>query len=161
MRRHILYAITTAAMVLLASACAVQSVKPGTTREEVVNSYGRPTNTVPLAAGTRLQYSLQPLGRSAVMVDLDASGRVVSARQVMNPTDFARVKPDEWTRLDVEREFGRPAMVDRVMSWPGDIMTYRWQDADQPMFFYVYLDGSNTVRRIGQAMEFPMRYEND
>ncbi|MDB5890862.1 MAG: putative lipoprotein transrane [Polaromonas sp.] len=154
-------AITAAAVLLLASACAVQSVKPGTTRDEVIKGYGQPTNTVPLATGTRLQYSLQPLGRSVVMVDLDASGRVISAREVMNTTDFARVKPDEWTRQDVEREFGRPAMVDRVASWPGDIMTYRWRDADQPMFFYVYLDSANTVRRIGQAMEFPMRYEPD
>jgi len=91
------------------------------------------------------------------MVDLDTAGRVVSVQQVLNPVDFARILPGQWTRLDVEREFGQPAMVDRVMSWSGDIMTYRWMDADQPMFFYVYLDAANRVGRIGQAMEFPLR----
>ncbi|MEO7888266.1 MAG: hypothetical protein ABIR76_16180, partial [Polaromonas sp.] len=59
---------------------------------------------------------------------------------------------------DMEREFGRPATIDHVASWPGDIMTYRWQDSgDQPMFFWAYLDGNNVVQRAGQGMEFPMR----
>ena len=157
MHNRIFGGAVSAAMLLLASACSVQTVQLGATREEVVRTYGRPTHTVPLANGNRLQYSLQPLGRSAVMVDLDTAGRVVSVRQVLNPVDFARILPGQWTRLDVEREFGQPAMVDRVMSWSGDIMTYRWMDADQPMFFYVYLDVANRVGRIGQAMEFPVR----
>ena len=91
------------------------------------------------------------------MVDLDANGRLVSAQQVMNPAAFKRVVVGSWTRQDVEREFGRPAMLDRVASWPGDVMTYRWLDVNQDMFFFVYLDAANVVQRTGQGMEIPIK----
>lgn len=161
MLSKIIYSLSAAAALLITSGCAFQSIQPGTSRAEVIRTYGRPTDAVPLATGTRLQYSLQPLGRTAFMVDLDAADRVVSTRQVLNPTDFARLVPGQWTRQDVEREFGRPAMVDRVASWPGDVMTYRWADVDQPMFFYVYLDAANRAQKTGTGMEFPIRMNDD
>jgi hypothetical protein len=152
-------AMTAAA--LLITGCAFTGIKPGMSREEVLASYGTPSRTVPLASGTRLQYSTQPYGPTAVMVDLDAAGKVVNARQVLNPQDFARVEVGKWTRADVEREFGNPATVDRVGSWPGEIMTYRWLAADQPMFFWAYLDAANVVQRVGQGMEFPVRMNDN
>ena len=139
---------------LLLSGCAVQQVLPGTQRAEVLAKYGQPSREVVLATGSRLQYSLQPAGQQAVMVDLDAAGRVVSSRQVLQSAEFARIGINQWSRADVEREFGRSALIDRVASWPGDIMTYRWKDASQDMFFYVYLDSANIVQRTGQGMDF-------
>ena len=139
---------------LVLAGCAVQQVLPGTTRAEVLAKYGQPTREVALASGSRLQYSYQPAGQQAVMVDLDAAGRVVSSRQVLQSAEFARIGINQWSRADVEREFGRSALIDRVASWPGDIMTYRWKDASQDMFFYVYLDAANVVQRTGQGMEF-------
>ena len=81
------------------------------------------------------------------------AGRVRSARQVLNARDFARIEPGKWTRDDVLREFGRPAMVDRVASWQGDILTYRWYDL-QDLFYWVYLDGNQVVQRAHPGMEF-------
>ena len=146
--------LSAAATALILGGCAVQSVLPGATREEVMARYGAPSMVVPLASGTRLQYSRQPAGQTAVMVDLDAAGRVVSVRQVLNPADFSRVVVDQWTRADAEREFGRPASIDHVGTWSGDILTYRWRDAANfDMYFWVYLDAGNVVRRTGQGME--------
>ena len=142
---------------LLAAGCAFTPPQPGMSREQVLASWGTPTRTVPLASGTRLQYSGQPTGQTATMVDLDAAGKVVSVRQVLNIRDFARIEVDKWTRADVEREFGPPAKTDGVASWSGDIMTYRWVDGVQDMFFFVYLDAGQVVRRVGQGMEFPIR----
>ncbi len=141
---------------LLLAGCA--SPQPGMSRDQVQANWGTPTRTVPLASGTRLQYSGQPTGQTATMVDLDASGKVVSVRQVLNIRDFSRIEVDKWTRADVEREFGPPAKTDGVASWKGDIMTYRWVDpGEQDMFFFVYLDAGQVVRRVGQGMEFPVR----
>ncbi|MFC5522109.1 hypothetical protein [Polaromonas jejuensis] len=146
-----------AAAVLLMAGCAFNAVQPGMSREEVIAHSGAPTRTVPLSSGTRLQYSGQPAGQWAVMVDLDTAGKVVSVRQVLNPREFARVEPGKWTREDMEREFGRPAIIDHVASWPGDIMTYRWlENYSQGMFFWAYLDDHNVVQRTGQGMEFPV-----
>ncbi len=140
---------------LTLAGCAVEMVALGTAREEVLATYGAPTRVVQLATGTRLQYSRQPVGQTAIMVDLDAAGRVVSVRQVLSENEFSRVVVGQWTRSDAEREFGRPAFVSHVASWNGDILVYRWLDLSRTdMFFYLYLDPRNLVQKVGQGMEF-------
>ena len=141
----------------LVSGCTAPSVQPGASREEVVSSYGTPSRVVALASGSRLQYSRQPAGQSAVMVDLDAAGRVTSVREVLNPAGFSTLVVGQSTREDTERALGRPASVDRVGAWSGDILTYRWRDHDQDMLFWFYLDASQVVQRTAQGMEFPVR----
>ena len=155
--------LTLAALTLciFTSGCAMQSVQPGASREDVVSRYGTPSRAVTLAAGTRLQYSRQPAGQSAVMVDLDAAGRVTQVREVLNPAGFSQVVAGQSNREDTERALGRPASVDRVASWPGDILTYRWRDRDQDMLYWVYLDASQVVQRTGQAAEIPVRPNDD
>ena len=150
--------LVAAGLAVLLTACAgnpfnAYSVQPGTARDAVIARLGQPTRVVRLAAGERLQYSLQPFGQSAWMIDLDASGRVVRSRQVLTATEFNRIEVGKWTRDDVEREFGRPARVDGVVSWNGPIMTYRWNDGSD-MFYYVYLDRRNVVQRAHPGMEF-------
>jgi hypothetical protein len=144
---------------LLLAGCAspfgISAIAPGASRDQVIAQAGQPTRVVPLAnGGQRLQYSLQPMGRYAWMVDLDASGKVVSARQALTDLNFQRIQPG-WTRADVEREFGPPAWVDAVASWNGPVMTYRWRDTDRSdMFYWVYLDPQGVVRRAHPGMEF-------
>lgn len=148
--------VSLAAVSALMAGCAFTPVQPGMSREQVMTSYGTPTRVVPLSTGTRLQYSRQPAGQSAVMVDLDAAGKVVAVREVLKLQEFLRIEPGQWTRDDVEREFGPPARIDRVASWSGDIMNYRWRDSVQDMFFWVYLDAGNRVQRTGQGIELPV-----
>ena len=163
MKRVTLMATLAVSALVAAGLSGCAGPVPGMTRAEVASLLGAPGREVPLqAAGSRLQYSRQPGGQTALMVDLDASGRVTSVRQVLNARDFERIAIGQWTRADMEREFGGPASIDRVASWPTDIMTYRWLDSDQAMFFWVYLDGDGVVQRTGQGMEFlGRRYEND
>ncbi len=145
---------------LLLAGCAAPLL-PGATRDEAIARYGKPTRVVTLPSGTRLQYSGQPAAQTALMVDLDASGRVVSVREAMSPEGFARVVVNQSTRDDVERELGPPALVDRVGSWDGDIMNYRWRDAGFDMFFWAYLDPAGVVRRTGQGMEIRSKAFDD
>ena len=145
-----------AAAAAVLAGCAFTPVQPGMSQEQVMASYGTPTRVVPLAMGTRLQYSRQPAGQSAVMVDLDAAGKVVAVREVLKRQEFLRIEPGKWTRDDVEREFGPPARIDAVASWSGDIMNYRWRDNVQDMYYWVYLDAGNRVQRTGQGIEFPI-----
>lgn len=147
---------------LLMTGCALTPVQPGMSQAEVLKIYGSPTRTVSLNSGTRLQYSTEPAGQSVVMVDLDAAGKVVNVRQVMTLAEFSKIEAGKWTRQDVEREFGRPATLDRVASWPGEIMTYRWLANNiYDMYFWVYLDGRDVVQRTGQGMEIPVRVNDN
>lgn len=148
--------LTLSAMALLTfllTSCAVQRVAPGTTRADVLAIYGQPTREVALPTGSRLQYSRLPAGQTAVMVDLDAAGKVVSSKQVLQSTEFARIVLGQWSRADVEREFGPPYLVDRVASWQGDILNYTFREGGIDLFFFVYLDPANMAQRTGQAMD--------
>jgi len=135
-------------------------LQPGTPRDVVLAQLGQPTRVVRMPQGERLQYSLQPFGQAAWMVDLDAAGRVLRSRQVLTATEFNRIQPGTWTRADVEREFGPPARVDGVASWSGPILSYRWNDGSD-MFYWVYLDGGGVVRRAHPGMEFVNSPERD
>lgn len=146
---------------LFTTACAVRMVQPGMARDDVLARYGRPSRVLPLGEGTRLQYSGQPAGQTAVMVDLDAAGKVIRVREVLTLAEFSKIEVGKWTRAEVEREFGRPASMDRVALWPGDIMTYRWLDGDIDKFFWVYLDAGNVVRRTGQGVEERVRFPDN
>jgi hypothetical protein len=136
------------------SGCAVENASIGASRSEVIATYGAPSRTAQLATGTRLQYSRQPYGQTAVMVDLDAADKVSSVRQVLNPSDFARVELGQWTRETTEREFGRPAFIRHFANWTGNVLVYRWLDYGTDMLFYVHLDPRNVVQQVGQGMEF-------
>lgn len=143
----------------LAAGCASPfhgyDIRPGTSRDAVLARMGPPGRVVRLDGGERFQYSLQPFGQYAWMVDLDAGGKVVRARQVLTANEFNRIQPGTWTRAEVEREFGPPAKLDRVTSWNGPIMTYRWKDRDNSdMFYFVYLDEQGVVGRAHPGMEF-------
>ena len=100
-------------------------LQPGTGRDAALARLGQPTRVVRLPeGGERLQYSLQPFGQFAWMVDLDGGGRVLRSRQVLNATDFNRIELGKWTREDVD------------------------------MFYWVYLDRNNVVQRAHPGMEF-------
>jgi hypothetical protein len=152
--------LATVAATLLLAACAANPfnadrVPVGATRQEVLERLGQPPRVVGIPGGERMQYSLQPFGQFAWMVDLDAAGKVTRVHQVLNTLDFNRIVPGQWTRDDVEREFGPPAAIERVGSWDGPILTYRWRDRDRSdMFYWVYIDRGNVVQRAHPGMEF-------
>ncbi len=93
--RKLLFLIPLAALV---AACAGNpfgggSVPPGTPRADVISRLGPPTRVVRLPNGNeRLQYSSQPFGQVAWMMDMDASGRLVQGRQVLTEGDFHRIE---------------------------------------------------------------------
>jgi hypothetical protein len=153
-------ALIAAAFAALLAGCAGNpfagfDIAPGTPRDAVIARMGPPLRVVRMPSGERLQYSRQPVGQQAWMVDLDASGRVVQVRQTLTENNFHRIEPGKWTRDDIEREFGPPAWIDGVASWRGPVMTYRWRDiANSDMFYWIYLDERNVVRRAHPGMEF-------
>jgi hypothetical protein len=149
--RRVALAATCAAL----AACGAMGMQPGMTRNEVIARMGAPTRTVTLpTGGQRLQYFYQPGGQDVVMVDLDAAGRLVAVRQPLNEADFARISTrGDWTREDVEREFGPPGMVGMVASWNGPVLGYRWRGGMVAQLSWIYLDNAGTVRRAHAALD--------
>ncbi len=139
--------------VVVLAGCAAHPIQNGMERDAVIARMGVPTGVVSIASGTRLQYSGQPANQQAWMVDLGPQGKVIQVRQVLQASEFARIEVGNWTRADVLREFGPPASIDRVASWPNDILTYRWRGSED-MLYWVYLDEQQRVQRTEQGVEY-------
>jgi len=131
-------------------------IPAGTPRDQVIARAGQPTRASRIPSGERLVYSLQPWGRQAWVVDIDTSGRVSRVEQVMTEQHLARIQPG-WTREQVENEFGPPGHVDRVASWDGPILNYRWRDrAYTDMWYWVYVDRQGVVRQAHPGVDYPV-----
>lgn len=78
------------------SGCAswLPVIEPGATTEaEIQDTYGRPSFRRPEPEGaSTLVYATQPMGISCLMVEVDASGRVLNARDALGDRNLARVE---------------------------------------------------------------------
>lgn len=120
------------AIALGLAGCATLPPAPGTARAEVLQAWGAPTARYALEAGAeRLEYASGPFGRTTWMVDLDATGRVSRARQVLNEAEFLAVQSE--TRLQRDgllRWLGTPGKR-RAGGWAGgEVWSWRYPTND-------------------------------
>lgn len=124
-------------------------IPPGTTRADALQRLGRPTASYPLpGGGERLQYSRAPAGFEVNDVDLDAAGRVVSARQVLDERWFAQdIQSGVWREADILRTYGRPFEIARVASFDGVVWSWRFKAQNSRRLLYIYVDPQGVVQR--------------
>jgi hypothetical protein len=94
--------------VALLSGCALPPPAPGSGREDVLRTWGRPTARYGLPAGERLEYATGPNGRTTWMIDVDGAGRVVRSRQVLNELEFEAVQAASLTAEQLLHRLGTP-----------------------------------------------------
>ena len=127
------YLLLVAALALAGCSLMPERVAPGTPRSAIEAQLGRPTMVHTLPDGTRLQYSGQPSGPWVHNLDLGADGRLVRSEQVMDVSWLLQhIQIGRWTGDDVLRALGRPAMVERVARFEGEVWSYRYLEATRP-----------------------------
>lgn len=113
-----------------------------------------PLPAIPPGSKT-LEYSRQPSGHTAYMVDIGADGKVLAVRQVLNRESFARVvvgmAPD-----DVVRLLGRPMQI-TPYSLSG-LTYYEWRYLDGPTrensaIFFAIFDKSMRATATGSVRD--------
>jgi hypothetical protein len=135
---------------LLAAACTTPPPAAGTPREALLRTWGPPTGQYDLGQGAqRLEYATGPFGKSTWMVDLDAQGRVVQAREVLSE----RALMDLQARLpgmpadELLRTLGRPGER-RHGGWQGgEVWSWRYL-TNECLWFRVSL-GDDRLARDG------------
>lgn len=145
-------------VVLVVGACSLlpERMPPGSTQAEVEQRMGQPTLTHVLPDGRRLQYSGQPAGYFVYNFDFDSQGRLRSGQQVMDEANLLRqIEVNRWTRDDVLRYMGRPALVERVARFTGEVWTYRYLSGGTQRLFHVHLDTAGVVRQLMMFDEIP------
>ena len=152
-----------AAVVALAAGCAQpwQSVQPGADPSVLIARLGPPRETYNLPdGGKRLMWPTQPMGSTNTVADLDASGKIVSVRQVMQESEFNRARVNEWTRDDVLINFGRPAETAYFSRMQREVWSYRYIENNIDfMMFHFYFDDQG-ILRLTQKTPDPMRDRN-
>lgn len=139
-----------------------ERLPPGTPRAQVVESLGPPTGEYAMPEGVRLQYSRQPLGRQVYNLDFDADGRLRRVEQVLDTQAMlTAIQVDRWTRQDVLRHMGRPALVERVARFDGDIWTYRYLELNNERLAHVHIDRGGVVRKLLFLDEFTPPSDRD
>jgi outer membrane protein assembly factor BamE (lipoprotein component of BamABCDE complex) len=144
-----------AAAVLMASAllagCATPaSVRPGASAAEVIGRFGAPAVRHRLADGTeRLEYPEGGLQQQTWMIDIDASGRVTAARQVMTAETFSELRVGINDRDDVLRTLGRPWRIEhyRASGLTAWLYPYR-EDAIWNSVMAVHFNADGRIERM-------------
>ena len=140
---------------LLASACAVEALRPGATAEEVVSRMGQPAVELRDPDGTRhLAYPSGPFGMQTYMAHVGRDGRLQSVEQVLDDSRFNAINKgmstDELLRL-----IGPPAQ--RV--WFGNLRQTAWDYRYRDTWGYVAVlsvmvdEGGHVASRVTQRIE--------
>lgn len=136
---------------LIVAACAMPDrLVPGTPESQVRAQLGKPLAeyALPAAGAHRLEYGGQH-EQLTWMVDIDAAGRVIQARQVRTAANFSSLRIGVDDQDTVRREFGTPYRVQfyKLSGLTAWIYPYREAGAID-MMMTVLFDGKGRVARL-------------
>ena len=132
------------------AACAVPEwQKPGTSAAQIAQDMGQPHVRVALPdGGERWVYSRQPAGQQVYHMVFDGQQRLLRVEQVLQEAHFQRLRIGQDQRQDVFNYFGKPALVEGVGNFKGDIWTYRISENSIDRQAHVFIDPQGVVQRV-------------
>jgi hypothetical protein len=148
--RRTLSVAALASITALLGACAQpwQNVQVGADSSTLTARLGAPREVYDLPnGGKRLMWPTQPLGETTTAADVDASGKILGVRQVLEENEFYRAQIGTWTRQDVLVNFGRPVETSYFPLMKREVWTYRYMEANVwYMMFNFYFDDQGILR---------------
>jgi hypothetical protein len=152
------------AAVFALSACVQpwEGFQPGDAQSVVIARLGQPQEIYDLPDGSkRLMWPTQPMGETTTAADINAAGKVISVRQVLQPTEFYRAEPGKWTKQDVLVNFGRPEEVVYFPMMKREVWSYRYlEDGVWYLLFNFYFDNAGVLRSTQKSPD-PLHEQND
>ena len=148
LRRAALACVCFGAVMLTGCAQPWQQFQPGEDQSALITHLGAPRETYDLPNGNRrLMWPTQPMGETTTAADVDAAGKILSVRQVLQPNEFYRAEVGKWTRDDVLVNFGRPVETSYFPLMKREVWTYRYlEDNVWYMMFSFYFDDQGVLR---------------
>jgi hypothetical protein len=151
MLNRLAFLIVCAAVSMLAGCAGPphQQVEPGTDQSALVARLGPPKETYDLPnGGKRLMWPTQPMGSTTTAADIDASGKVLAVRQVLQDNEFYRAEVGKWTRNDVLVNFGRPFETSYFKRVQREVWSYRYMENNIDHLIYnFYFDDQGVLRQ--------------
>lgn len=134
-----------------------QGYKPGADQSTVLARLGTPGETYALPdGGRRLMWPTRPFGETTVAADIDANGKIVSVRQVLQDNEFYRAEIGKWTEHDVLVNFGLPEETAYFPLMKRKVWTYRYQESNVWYMMYNFYFDDAGVLRLTQKTPDPL-----
>ncbi|MEM5328992.1 hypothetical protein VSR34_20700 [Paraburkholderia sp. JHI2823] len=145
------------ALALAGCAQPWQQFHAGDDAQAVVARFGPPAEIYDLPdGGKRLMWPTQPMGETTTAADIDASGKVVNLRQVLQPNEFYRAEIGKWTRTDVLVNFGRPVETAYFPLMKKEAWTYRYLEDNVWYMLYSFYFDEQGILRLTQKTPDPL-----
>ena len=126
------------------------NLKPGAPADEIRAQMGTPVATYALpGGGKRLEF--RGSGPRTYMVDVDASGRLVSSVQVLNETNFRNITAG-MTRDQVLLTLGQPHNISFVGRQREEVWSYNFQNIECLWFQVPFGSDGRTLRGGSTAL---------
>ena len=138
------------AIVFVLAACDQQRIakleEGVATEADVRREFGEPKAVFNEADGSRtFEYPRQPEGQTNYFITIGADGKMSALRQVLKPSEFAKVKPG-MDKTEVRKLLGQPAKTQRFDLKPDEEhWDWRWLEAQQAKLFSVTFDRDGKV----------------
>jgi hypothetical protein len=150
LRRAALVCLSTLSLAATLAGCVQpwQQYSQGADESTIIARLGAPRESYDLPnGGKRLMWPTQPMGETTTAADIDASGKIVTVRQVLQPNEFYRAEIGKWTKSDVLVNFGRPVETSYFPLMKREVWTYRYlEDNVWYMMYSFYFDDQGIVR---------------
>src|SRR5579864_6270873 len=145
------------ALVLAGCAQPWQQFQPGEDQSTIISHLGAPRETYDLPnGGKRLMWPTQPLGETTTAADIDASGKIVDVRQVLDENELYKAQIGVWTRKDVLVNFGRPVETSYFPLMKREVWTYRYMEANIWYLMYSFYFDNQGILRLTQKTPDPL-----
>ncbi|WP_322105018.1 hypothetical protein [Paraburkholderia sp. J41] len=145
------------ALALAGCAQPWQQFHAGDDAQAVIARFGPPREVYDLPnGGKRLMWPTQPMGETTTAADIDANGKVVDLRQVLQVNEFYRAEIGKWTRTDVLVNFGRPVETSYFPLMKRNVWTYRYEEDNVWYFLYSFYFDDDGILRLTQKTPDPL-----
>ena len=152
MRKLALIGLLAAVMLAGCASVSPGDLKPGASADEISAQMGTPVATYALPnGGKRLEY--RGRGPRTYMVDVDASGRLVSWVQVLNEDNFRNIVPG-MTREQVLMTLGQPHSTQPAGRMGGQFWFWHFQNI-QCLWFQLHIDADGRTTGTGAPTANP------
>ncbi|MCC8402567.1 hypothetical protein LJ655_11815 [Paraburkholderia sp. MMS20-SJTN17] len=154
-RRAALTCVT--ALMLAACVQPWQQFEAGQDQSAIIARLGPPREVYDLpGGGRRLMWPTQPMGSTTVAADVDAAGKIVNVRQVLQLNEFSRAEIGKWTRDDVLINFGRPMQTQFFRLSQREVWSYRYTENNINHMLFNFAFDTDGVLRETQRMPDPL-----
>jgi len=149
-----LWALVGAALLAGCDPQRISELEEGVATEADMRArFGEPAAVYGEANGARtFEYPRQPAGQVNYMITIGTDGRMSALRQVLKPTNFARVEPG-WDKLQVRRLLGLPARTTRYEMKNEEIWDWRFADGQEAKVFSVTFDRDGRVTSSATTLD--------